>query len=291
MRVKKILLIWLALGLVFLFLWALRLDFLRQKYLELDYQPRNLLNIGSRQLPELTAKSYLVIDVDSGLILASKNPHLKLHPASVTKMATAITALESYPLDEVITVREEYLNGKNMELQVGERITVKNLIYGLLVHSANDAAFVLAGQSKEKIDQFLFRMNKFIEQLGLENTHFVNFDGLEDKNHYSTSFDLAHLARFALKNKVFEQAIKVQKMEVTDIKGEIVHQLETTNELLIEIPEVQGIKTGWTPQSGECFIGLVEVNDRIMITVILGSEDRFGETIQLINWIDQNVYL
>ncbi len=290
MKVKKIILTWLSLVFFFLFIWALRLDFIRRRSLALNYSPRLMPQISSEvSLPELSAKSYLVIDLDSGLVLTSKNPHLRLHPASITKMATAITVLESYPLDEVITVRQEYLIGKNMGLEVGERITVKNLIYGLLVHSANDAGFVLAGQSEEKINQFIERMNNFIQQLGLEDTHFVNFDGLEDVNHYSTSFDLAHLARFALKNKVFAQSIKIKQMKVSDINDQVVHHLETTNELLIQIPEVKGIKTGWTPQSGECFIGLIEINDKRLITVILGSEDRFGETVELINWIKKSI--
>jgi D-alanyl-D-alanine carboxypeptidase (penicillin-binding protein 5/6) len=285
MKVKTILISWLILILVFLFFLALRFDLIRQKLSAYEYAVRPLSAITKADLPSLTAKSYLIIDSENATVLAEKNPHLRLHPASITKMVTAISALESYPLGEVVTVKQEYPVGKNMGLEAREKITVENLIYGLLVHSANDAAYVLAGQSQKNVEQFVKRMNNFIEQLGLNDTHFVNFDGEEDKNHYSTSFDLAHLARFALKNKVFEQAIRKEKMEVTDLSGEIVHQLETTNELLGEIPEVKGIKTGWTPQSGECFIGLIEVDEKQLITVILGSEDRFGETKMLIDWI------
>lgn len=289
MKVKKILISWLALLFLFLFFLAVRFDLIRQKLSATNYNPRPVSELAELSLPELTAKSYLIVDVENGTILAKRNPHLKLHPASITKMATAINALESYPLGEVITVKQEYLVGKNMELQAGEKITVENLIYGLLVHSANDAAFVLAGQNQTNVKQFVMRMNNFVEQLGLKNTHFVNFDGEEDKNHYSTAFDLAHLARFALKNKVFEQAIRKKEMTVTDLSGEIVHRLETTNELLGPITEVKGIKTGWTPQSGECFIGLIEIEDKEFITVILGSEDRFGETQMLIERIKESI--
>ncbi len=285
MRFKKVLLGWLVLILFFLFFLALRYDFIRHKAAGVNYISRPLLSFSPPNLTRLTAKSYLVIDVESGMVLAEKNPHLALHPASITKMATAITVLESYPLGEVITVKKEYPVGKNMQLEAGERMTVENLIYGLLVHSANDAAFVLAGQTEHKISQFINQMNKLVKQLGLKNTHFVNFSGEDDQNHYSTAYDLAHLARFSLKNKVFAQSIRRKEMLVSDLSGEIEHQLQTTNELLEEFPEVKGIKTGWTPTVGQCFIGLIEIEEKQFITVILGSEDRFGETEKLIDWL------
>lgn len=292
MIIKKIFFTWFLLVFLSVFLYSFRLDFWRRNKLSVDYNPRTYPKLASHNPSfDLSAQSFLILDAESGKVLASKNPHLRLHPASITKMVTAINSLETYPLEEVITVREEYPRGKIMNLEVGEKITVESLIYGLLVHSANDAAFVLAGQNEAQIDIFINRMNNFIRQLGLRNTYLVNYDGLEDENHYSTSFDLAHLARFALENKVFEQAIRIEEMEVTDINGEISHQLETTNELLRQIPEVQGIKTGWTPQSGECFIGLVEVKGRRLITVILNSEDRFGETLQLIDWMNEKMVI
>jgi len=288
MMVRKVFLGWLIIGLLFGLFLGLRFDFLRVQALKGTYSHRSIPNLREIPEPKITAQSYLVMDAQSGMVLLEKNPHLRLNPASITKMATAINALESYPLEEVITVHKEYPVGKNMELQEGEKITVKNLIYGLLVHSANDAAFVLARQGNGQVSHFVDRMNKFVRQLGLEDTHFVNFDGEDDYNHYSTCYDLAHLARFALRNKVFEQSVRKEKMEVTDISGEISHELKTTNELLGKFPEVKGIKTGWTPEAGECFIGLIEVGDKQFITVILGSEDRFGETEKLINWLKRS---
>lgn len=261
-----------------------------QNPIEISFQPKPL-PVVSRFVspPDLVAQSALIVDVDSGTVLFQKKPHLKLHPASITKMATAIVALETYPLDEAVKVDRAYLVGRNMGLQNGETISVENLIYGLLVHSANDAAFVLAGQEENRIRNFVNRMNNFIVQLGLENTYFVNFDGEDDQNHYSTAFDLAHLARWALKNKTFVQAIRTKEMTATDIQGKIVHHLETTNELLDLIPEVKGIKTGWTPQAGECFVGLVQLEGRQLITVVLKSNDRFAETKRLIQWAKEAV--
>ncbi len=288
MKIFRIFLAWLGLLFLFVFFIAIRRDIYRIKSSSGDFSARPLpedYTDNKTELPQLTAQSYLIMDVNTGTVLKGKEIHKRLHPASITKMATAINGLETYPLGEVIKIDQEYPVGRNMGLEAEEKITVKNLVYGLLVHSANDAAFVLAGQSEDRVNRFIFRMNKFVKQLGLKNTHFVNFSGEEDNNHYSTSFDLAHLARFALNNKVFVQAIQNQEMVVTDVTGEVEHQLETTNELLTKIPEIKGIKTGWTPQSGECFVGLIEIKDRQFITVILGSEDRFGETELLINWL------
>ncbi len=263
-------------------------EFLSQE--KLDFRPQDLPLVDQTvSLPKLTARSVIVVDRSSGTILFQKSPQLKLHPASITKIATAITALESYALDEVITVNQPYLVGRVMGLESGERITVKNLVYGLLIHSANDAAFVLAGQDQKRINKFVNRMNNFIVQLGLKNTHFANFDGEDDLNHYSSAFDLAQLARRALLNKVFAQAVRTKSMVVRDVEGKINHQLEATNELLGLIPEIRGIKTGWTPQAGECFIGLINFGNHDLITVVLDSQDRFEDTKRLIFWAKQAV--
>jgi len=256
----------------------------------LQFSPRPLPLIKQAvDLPRLSAKSALLIDVDSGTVIFQKNPHLRLNPASVTKIATAIAALETYPVDEIITVKSAYPVGKVMGLEASEKISVENLIYGLLIHSANDAAFVLAGQQPEKIKVFIGRMNQLAEELGLGDTHFVNFDGEDDLAHYSTAWDLAQLSRSALKDNIFIQAVGIREMVVWDIKGEIGHHLETTNELLGFVPEIKGIKTGWTPIAGECFVGLIQLENQRLISVVLNSDDRFGDTKTLVNWAKQSI--
>ena len=256
----------------------------------LQFSPRPFPLIKQAvDLPRLSAKSALLIDVDSGTVIFQKNPHLRLNPASITKIATAIAALETYPVDEIITVKSAYPVGKIMGLEAGEKISVKNLIYGLLIHSANDAAFVLAGQQPKKIKVFVGRMNQLAEELGLRDTHFVNFDGEDDLAHYSTAWDLAQLSRLALKDNIFIQAVGIRKMVIWDIKGEIGHHLETTNELLGFVPEIKGIKTGWTPVAGECFVGLVQLENQRLISVVLNSDDRFGDTKTLVNWAKRSI--
>lgn len=286
---QKVVKLWGLIFLGFFIFLSIRL-FVFWDGFTLKYQPQPLpLLDQSIPPPEITARSAIVMDVDSGTVIFQKEPNLRLNPASITKMVTAITALEVYPMGEVITVRQEYPVGKVMELEAGEKITIKNLIYGLLVHSANDAAYVLSGQGGEETKKFVDRMNTLVTQLGLTDTNFANFDGEEDFGHYSTVFDLAHLTRWALKNNIFSEAVELDKITVTDTTGELVHQLETTNELL-SLAEIKGVKTGWTPLSGECFVGLVDFEDRRLITVILGSEDRFGETKKLVEWGRQAVF-
>jgi len=239
--------------------------------------------------PRLSARSALLVDVDSGTVIFQKNPHFRLNPASITKMTTAIAALEIYPVDEIITVKAAYPVGKTMNLEADEKISVENLIYGLLIHSANDAAFVLAGQQPKKVKTFIERMNQLAEELGLKDTHFVNFDGEDDLGHYSTAWDLAQLSRWALRDNIFIQAVGTREISVWDVRKEISHHLETTNELLGVVPEIKGIKTGWTPIAGECFVSLIQLENRRLISVVLNSNNRFGDTKTLVNWAKQSI--
>jgi len=287
---QKVVKVWLLLIFAFLCFYTGRF-FIAWANLWLDFSPRLLPKVDDQiPAPEISAVSAIVLDVDSGTIIFQKQPHLRLHPASITKMVTAATVLETRSLDEVITVKQEYPVGRIMGLEAGERITVENLIYGLLVHSANDAAYVLAGQDQTAIKAFVNRMNEIVANLGLKDTHFVNFDGEEDEGHYSTAFDLAHIARWSLMSDIFAQAIQRQQILVKDITGQKEHLLQSTNELLPAMTEVKGVKTGWTPQSGECFVGLADFADHKVVTVVLASEDRFGDTQKLINWIKDAVY-
>ncbi len=246
----------------------------------LVFAPLPLPKIKEEFTSQLTAKSILVMDEKSGTVLLAKNPQQRLLPASITKIMTALVALDKFPLNQTVTVPRAYPVGRNMELKAGEQLTVENLIYGLLIHSANDAGFVLASQSPD----FIEAMNEKAKTIGLKGSHFVNFDGEEDLNHYSTAYDLAQIARLALKSEIFRKAILVRTMTITDLSGKILHRLETTNELLGKVPEVMGLKTGWTQRAGECFVGYFELGGHGLITVILASKDRFGETVKLLDW-------
>lgn len=239
--------------------------------------------------PVINSQNYILIDVNTNKIIISQNPNQKIYPASTTKLATALTALNIYPFDEVITIDEEYTEGKVMELKLGEKITVKSLVSALLVYSANDAAFTLAKHQHFGVSGFINQMNILVRKYGLKNTNFVNFDGLQNENHYSTVYDLSQLSRIAIQNPVVKNTVKTKEITVTNINNSIQHPLTSTNELLGIVPEIEGLKTGWTPEAKGCFIGLINLNGHYLISVVAQSDDRFQDTKTLIEWAKENV--
>jgi D-alanyl-D-alanine carboxypeptidase (penicillin-binding protein 5/6) len=237
--------------------------------------------------PELSAHSVVVLDVDSMVPLYEKNSRQKLFPASTTKIMTALIALENYSLDEVLTVGSSTVEGNKIGLVAGEQITVEALLSGLLIGSGNDAALVLAENFPGGVEGFVWAMNQKAAELNLLDTHFTNPMGLDQTNHFSTAHDLARLTTYALKSPVISQAVSQSELAVSDVSGSIVHELKNTNELVGQLG-VKGVKTGWTQSAGECLVALVERGERRVISVILDSADRFGETKALIDWIFEN---
>lgn len=246
------------------------------------------INIGAT-LPTLTTTNYILIDSNTNQILLSQNPHGRIYPASTTKLATVLTALNIYPLDEVVTVSQKYDNGKNMSLSVGEKISVRSLISALLIYSANDAAYNLAAHHLGGVPGFIAEMNLITQRYNLTDTHFVNFDGIHDPNHYSSVYDLSQFARLAIKNQIVLDLAKTKSLTVTDVSGSIVHNLTTTNELLGKDPEIEGLKTGWTPEASGCFVGLINLNGHYLISVVAQSSDRFTDTEKILTWAKQSI--
>ena len=247
------------------------------------------VNVNQVAAPWLSAKSVIVVDVDSKGVLLAKNPDWQLFPASTTKMMTALVVLEQYQLTDTITVSD--LNGsigQTMELEIGEQLTVESLLYGLLVQSGNDVAVVLAQNYPGGSEAFVERMNQKAEELHLNQTRFKNPSGVEAFEHVSTVHDLAILGAEVIKNPILARIVSTPKITVTDLSGEIEHDLTNINQLVGQVPGVLGVKTGWTENAGECLVTYVERNGRRIMIALLGSEDRFGETETLINWIFEN---
>lgn len=257
-----------------------------------DY-PFNFTGIPA---PYLTARSAIVIDRDSAVVMFAKKEQTLLLPASTVKLMTALVVLEHYNLDDILVVWELNYQGQDMELKKEEMISVKSLLYGVLVSSANDAATLLAQNYPGGVKGFVKAMNGKTGELNLKDTYFANPTGLDIDEQgnllgnysYSTSLDLARLASVALKNEVISKTVGTTQITVADVTGEIKHKLYNINELLYWLPGMKGIKTGWTEEAGECLIGYVERDDRGVITVVLGSEDRFGETARLVDWAFTN---
>jgi serine-type D-Ala-D-Ala carboxypeptidase (penicillin-binding protein 5/6) len=240
--------------------------------------------------PQLSTQHYILIDTATNTVILSQNPDNKIYPASTTKLVTALTALNIYPLEEELTINQEYKEGKVMELELGEKITIKSLITALLVYSANDAAFTLANHHQKGEKGFIQEMNLIVQKYSLENTHFTNYDGIHNENHYSSVYDLSQIARLAIKNPVVTKTVKQKNITVEDVDKNIKHELTSTNELLDVIPEIEGLKTGWTPEAGGSFIALINLNGHYLISVVAQSEDRFIDTKNIINWAKENIF-
>lgn len=238
--------------------------------------------------PELSATGVMVIDIPSGTTLYDKNPDLRLYPASTTKIMTALVALDEYKLEEVVKVNTVVTEGQVMRLVKDETITVENLLYGILVHSANDAAFALAEHHPEGYDVFINKMNQKAADLHLNNTHFDNPIGFDSEQHYTTTSDLARLALVALQNPTITKIAGVTQITVADTEYLHFHPLKNINELVGKIPGVSGLKTGFTEAAGQSLVTTAQRNGHHVLTVVLKSEDRFGETALLLEWIFAN---
>lgn len=235
-----------------------------------------------------TARSVIAVDMDSKQVLYSKDDKLQLWPASTTKLMTAVVALEHYSPEDIVTITAPVATGSRMGLINGERITVENLLYGLLIQSANDAAYALARHDPNGQGDFVARMNQKAEELGLENTHFFDPAGFDNDKQYTTASDLSKLAVYALQNKMIAKIVSIPLITVPDDDFIHFHQLRNVNQLLGTVPGVAGVKTGWTENAKENLVNLTKRNNREVLTVILGSDDRFGETKALTDWVFDN---
>lgn len=238
--------------------------------------------------PDVSAVSGLVMDIDSGVILYEKNADLKVYPASTTKIMTGLITLENYPLFQYLRVNSGKIDGNIINLSAGEELTVENLLYGLLVASGNDAAQVLAENYYGGVSGFVLAMNEKARQLGLRNTNFTNPMGYDEDGHQTTARDLAQLAVYALKNKEFSRIVSTPSAQIADAGGQNYHLLKNTNLLVGKIEGVRGVKTGLTDKAGECLVTLMERNNKQILIVLLGSNDRFGETQKVIDWTFNN---
>lgn len=236
-----------------------------------------------QKLPVISARSALILDVSTNSIVFSKNPNFRFTPASTTKIMTALVSLNYYKTEDVLTVGTETIIGSKMYLVSGEKITVENLLYGLLLNSGNDAAYTLAQNYPGGLEEFINKMNQTAKELKLSNTHFVDPAGIDDEGNYTTALDLSNLAKTALQNPVFAKIVATQEKTVFDTTGGLKHELKNLNKLLWDVPGVAGVKTGFTEKAGGVLVTLLK-NQRQFLFVVFRSDDRFTDTKNLIDW-------
>jgi len=237
--------------------------------------------------PNFTATGIFVMDLDTGIVLLDKNPHLRLKPASLTKIMTSLVALDYYSEGSVLKViNGPRVLGNTVKLIKGDEITANEVIYALLVPSGNDAAVTLAENYPGGYQEFVKKMNQKISELGLTNTNFTNVSGVEGPNHYTSAYDIAMIARTALRRPAFSTIVSTKNITITSLKGHT-YPLESTN-ILLGKPGIVGVKTGWTPEAGECLVILVTKDNHPVLISLLNSNDRFGEAQKIINWVYSN---
>ncbi|OGH15537.1 MAG: hypothetical protein A3C27_01065 [Candidatus Levybacteria bacterium RIFCSPHIGHO2_02_FULL_39_36] len=232
----------------------------------------------------VNSKSFIIYDPRTRSRIAGKNEDLRFSPASAVKIMTALVVLDEYPQDEALIVSNiKDVKGSKMGLEDGEVITVKNLLYGLMLPSGNDAAFVLSQNYPAGPDEFIERMNEKAMELKLKNTKFIDQSGYSDDN-YTTAYDLARLAAYSLKNKYFAQIVSTKTATVYDVSKKIEHKLVNLNELLSR-DGVVGVKTGFTEEAGGVLVSSLIQEGKLYIIVVLNSPDRFQATNNIIDAI------
>lgn len=233
--------------------------------------------------PDVAARAAAVLDLSTGAFLYSKNATARVPMASLTKMMTALLAVERGSLDQMVNVTVDsrtYVDSSLMGLLPGERLSLLDLLYGLLLPSGNDAADQIARTIGGSEQAFVGLMNDRAKQLGLNDTHYANPHGLDDPNHYSSAVDLARLASVALQNPTFA---KIVQTSARTVRGVRTYQLKNTNKLLPR-DDVFGVKTGNTDAAGRCTVVLFRRQGRDMIVVVLNSVDRDGVALRLANY-------
>ena len=256
----------------------------------------------------------LALDLDSGKTLLEKNADRAQNIASLTKIMTALVILDEHELDEIVSIPLEATRvvGAKIDLYQHERLTVRTLLEAALIPSANDAALALAIFDAGSEEKFVEKMNRFAKKWNLKTAKFLNATGLdiepefEEKPEKSQNFaqkskinspknrpvgnemsprDLLRLTRRALRSDFFRQTVKKTHFYGTSVDEKFFHEKKSTNQLLGTFLNLHGVKTGYTRLAGECLIALGEKDGHEILTVILGSADRFGETKNFLSWI------
>ena len=236
--------------------------------------------------PKVYSRSAIVFDRNTKSILYEKDINTKRAMASTTKIMTCIIILENGNLNDTVKISQKSANtgGSRLGLKKNDSITVKDLLYGLMLRSGNDAAVALAEYMSGSIEEFANLMNEKAKTLGLTNTHFVTPHGLDDENHYTTAYELALLTDYALNNSTFSKIVNTKNYTIT-ING-YSKALNNTNELLGYLNGVNGVKTGFTGNAGRCLVTSCVRNNFNIITIVLGADTKKIRTTDSIHLIE-----
>ena len=236
--------------------------------------------------PALSAASAVLLDVRGERFLHEKEADVRRPMASTTKIMTALVVLEQGDLTATVTVPREAVGveGSSVYLFEGEQITVKNLLYALLLSSANDAATALAIHVAGSIEAFADLMNQRAAELGLQNTHFTNPHGLYDEAHYTTARELALITAAALQNPTFADIVATRRHDAKQNGTDATRLFVNHNRLLHIFEGACGVKTGFTKKSGRCLVSAAERDGLLLVAVTLSAPDDWHDHTGLLSW-------
>lgn len=234
-------------------------------------------------VPTLSASGVLLLDAASGEEIFSISPDVRRPMASLTKIMTALMILEHHKISETVTIPPvaENIRGSTVGLIPGQHMSVSSLLKALLLPSANDAAYALASFHSRSVGAFVRTMNERAQVLGLENTRFANPAGLDHPEQYSTPRELGWLTMAALRHPTFATTVQMRSARIATSEGKE-YDLRNTNEMLHYNEDVFGVKTGTTDNAGECLILLFREGHRDYLLVLLGSKDRYTDSLHIL---------
>ncbi len=247
-----------------------------------------LISKTTAKAQKIDSESMITIERSTGRVLYSKDEHKRLPMASTTKILTAIVAIENCEdLDLKHEIQETScgIEGSSIYLKKGEHLSVRELLYGLMLRSGNDSAVAIAEIISGSVEKYVELMNSYVEKLGLLDTHIVTVNGLHDDNHYTSAYDLAKIAAYALSNQLFSQIVSTKQIKIDNEYSKFVDHvrlLKNKNKLLNMVEGADGVKTGFTKKAGKCFVGSATRKGMQIICVVLHSKTMFETAAELI---------
>lgn len=243
--------------------------------------------VGVEEAASVSAQAYYVVDKASQVPLMAKNKDFRFSMASTTKIMTALVALDHFKNDDVLLVKRDDVEGAKAGLQIGQQFKFIDLLYAMLLPSANDAAVAIADNYPGGQTAFVEKMNEKARSYNLFQTHFADPAGLDDDGGYTTPVDLARLASISLDNSVLKEIVGTKKVIITSIGG-TKFALENLNKLL-GYDNIDGIKTGYTEQAGEVLVTSKTWDNHVIVTVVMKSDDRFGDTQKILGTLSPSL--
>ena len=230
------------------------------------------------------SRGAVLIESSTKAVLWSDGANNKTYPASTTKILTALVVLERLPLDLKVKVPKEAIGveGSSLYLREGEELTVEDLLFGMMLRSGNDASVALAMAVAGTVDNFALLMNKKAVECGANNSNFVNPHGLHHSNHFTTALDLAYITAEAMKHPYFRHIVSMQKARIGE--GESARVIANKNKMLWRFDGANGVKTGYTKNSGRCLVSSAKRNGMQLISVVLNHPNMWQDSEEILNF-------